>query len=54
MLVEMHATDLPLFDSRLKSLVWTLLAALNQELEQRPLPRPDRDGYGASLEPGAP
>ena len=57
MLVEMHATDLPLFDSRLKSLVWTLLAglaALNQELEQRPLPRPDRDGYAASPEPGAP
>ena len=53
----MHATDLPLFDSRLNILGWTLLAGLaafNQELEQTPPPRPDRDAPAASPEPGAP
>ena len=56
MLVEMHATDLPLFDSRLNILGWTLLAGLaafNQELEQAPPPRPDRDGPATLSEPGA-
>ena len=56
-LVAMHATDLPLFDSRLKILGWTLLAGLaafNQEREQTPSPRPDRDAPAASPEPGAP
>ena len=55
-LVAMHATDLPLFDSRLNILGWTLLAGLaafNRELEQPPSPRPDRDGSAASPEPGA-
>ena len=56
-LVAMHATDLPLFDSRLNILGWTLLAGLasfNQEVGQMPQPRPDRDGPAASPEPGAP
>ena len=56
-LVAMHATDLPLFDSRLNILGWTLLAGLaafNQEREQTPSPRPDRDAPAASPEPGAP
>ena len=56
-LVAMHATDLPLFDSRLNILGWTLLAGLasfNQEVGRNPQPGPDRDGPAASSEPGAP
>ena len=56
-LVAMHATDLPFFDSRLNILGWTLLAGLaafNQEVAQTPHPRPDRDGSAASSELGAP
>jgi O-antigen ligase len=56
-LVAMHATDLPFFDSRLNILGWTLLAGLaafNQEVAQTPDPRPDRDGPAASSELGGP
>ena len=56
-LVAMHATDLPLFDSRLNILGWTLLAGLaafNQEFGQTQQPRPDRDGPAASPDPRAP
>ena len=58
-LVAMHATDLPFFDSRLTILGWTLLAGLaafNQEVAQTPTPdpRPDRDGPAASSELGGP
>ena len=56
LLVATHATDLPLFDSPLNILGWTLLAGLaafNQELEWPPSPRPGRDGSAASPEPGA-
>ena len=56
-LVAMHATDLPVFDSRLNILGWTLLAGLaafNQEVGSTPQLGPDRDGPAASSEPGAP
>ena len=56
-LVVMHATDLPLFDSRINILGWTLLAGLaafNQEVQLTPQPGPDRDAPAASQEPGAP
>ena len=50
-LITMHATDLPFFDSRLNILGWILLAgvcAFNCETE------PDRDDPGVFPEPGAP
>ena len=46
-LVVMHATDLPLFDSRLNILGWTLLAGLYAFIRES---EPDRDGLAASPE----
>ena len=54
-MVAMHASDLPFFDSRLNILGWVLLAGLcgfNQE--RWAALAPDRDGLAASSEPGAP
>ena len=47
-LVVMHATDLPLFDSRLNILGWTLLAGLCAFIRA---PGPDRDAHAVSPEP---
>ena len=50
-LVVMHATDLPLFDSRLNILGWTLLAGLCAFIRA---PGPDRDAHAVSPEPADP
>ena len=47
-LVVMHATDLPLFDSRLNILGWTLLAGLCAFIRAS---GPDRDAHAVSPEP---
>ena len=46
-MVVMHATDLPLFDSRMNFLGWVLLAGL-ANVNQRP--KPDRDALAVSEE----
>ena len=43
-LVGMHATDLPFFDSRLNLLGWILLAGLSGFLQSHDAPEPDHDG----------
>ena len=43
-LVGMHATDLPFFDSRLNLLGWILLAGLCGFLQSHDAPVPDHDG----------
>jgi len=50
-LVVMHATDLPLFDSRLNILGWTLLAGLCAFIRAS---GPDRDADAVSPEPADP
>ena len=47
-LVVMHATDLPLFDSRLNILGWTLLAGICAFIRDS---GPDRDAHAVSPEP---
>ena len=49
MLAAMHATDLPLFDSRLNILGWVLLSGLWAFIQQA---EPDRDARAVSLESG--
>ena len=53
-MLSMHATDLPFFDSRLNILGWVLLSGLTGFLEAAPvtapLPAPDRDAPSVSRE----
>ena len=53
-MVVMHATDLPLFDSRLNILGWTLLAGLCAFSRQCQEPGPDRDVPAVSPEQADP
>ena len=53
-MVVMHATDLPLFDSRLNILGWTLLAGLCAFSRQCQEPGPDRDAPAVSPEQADP
>jgi hypothetical protein len=46
--VMMHATDLPLFDSRMNILGWVLLAGLANVSQPS---KPDRDALAISGEP---
>ena len=47
MLVAMHATDLPFFDSRLNLLGWVLLSGLWAFIREA---EPDHDAHEASLD----
>jgi hypothetical protein len=47
-MVMMHATDLPLFDSRMNILGWVLLAGLANVSQPS---KPDRDALAISGEP---
>ena len=53
-MVVMHATDLPLFDSRLNILGWTLLAGLCAFSRQCQEQVPDRDAPAVSPEQADP